>query len=199
MGKSTVAGLFAEAGDAVYDADAAVHRLYTGAAVEPVGARFPEAIVDGRVDRTRLGKAVFGNAAAMADLEAIVHPLVHAQERDFLDAARARGGRIAILDIPLLFETKRDGDMDAVVVVSAPASVQRERVLARPGMTEERFEAIVAKQTPDAQKRQGAHFVIDTGADIEGTRQQVRAVRQALFRLAEKSGAPTAAPQMGKG
>ncbi|UOM36463.1 dephospho-CoA kinase [Acuticoccus sp. I52.16.1] len=185
MGKSTTAALFAAAGDPVYDSDAAVHRLYAagGAAVAPVGAAFPGTVVDGAVDRTRLREAVLGNAAAMARLEAIVHPLVHAEQSAFLDRAREARARLAILDIPLLFESGRDRHVDAVVVVSAPAEVQRARVLARPGMTEAAFEAILAKQTPDRTKRAGAHYVIDTATGVDDAARQVAAVRKALMAL----------------
>lgn len=183
MGKSTTARLFAAHGDAVHDADAAVHRLYRGAAVSPVGEAFPGVVVDGEVDRRRLSAAVLGNAEAMARLEAIVHPLVRAEEERFLAAARAEGRRIAVLDIPLLLETGRDRDVDVVVVASAPETVQRARVLARPGMKPERFEAILARQMPDAQKRRRAHFIVDTGTSVEDAARQVAAIRQACLRL----------------
>lgn len=183
MGKSTTARLFADAGDAVHDADAAVHRLYRGEAVEPVGAAFPGVVVDGAVDRQRLSAAVLNDPAAMARLEGIVHPLVRADEGRFLDEARAAGRRIAVLDVPLLLETGRERDVDCVVVVSAPEAVQRARVLARPGMTPERLDAILARQMPDAQKRRRAHFVIDTGESVEDAARQVAAVRQACMGL----------------
>ncbi|ORE93687.1 dephospho-CoA kinase [Stappia sp. 22II-S9-Z10] len=186
MGKSTTAALFRAAGDPVYDSDAAVHRLYAagGAAVEPVGAAFPGVVVDGAVDRMRLRGHVLGKPEAMARLEAIVHPLVRADQEAFLAAAREGRARLAILDVPLLFETGRNRDVGAVVVVSAPADVQRARVLARPDMTEETFAAILAKQLPDAEKRAGAHFVIDTGTSVEDAARQVGAVRKALMALA---------------
>jgi len=184
MGKSTTAGLFAREGDAVHDADAAVHRLYRGAAVEPVGAAFPGVVVNGAVDRERLADAVIGDEVAIARLEAIVHPLVRADEARFLDGARRARHRIAVLDVPLLFETGRAAEMDAVVVASAPACVQRRRVLARPGMTEERFLAILARQTPDAQKRAGAHFVVDTAHGVDDAARQVAAIRKALLSMA---------------
>lgn len=183
MGKSTTAGLFARAGDAVYDADAVVHRLYRGAAVEPVGRVFPGVVVDGEVDRKRLSAAVLGDADAMARLEAIVHPLVRAEEERFLEAARREGRRIAVLDLPLLFETGRDGEVDCVVVTSAPEAVQRARVLARPGMTPERLDAILARQMPDAEKRRRAHFIIDTSESVEDAARQVDAVRRACMGL----------------
>ncbi|RAI03393.1 dephospho-CoA kinase [Acuticoccus sediminis] len=185
MGKSTTAALFRAAGDPVYDSDAAVHRLYAagGAAVEPVGAAFPGTIFDGAIDRAVLREMVLGDPHAMARLEAIVHPLVRAEQDAFLAAAREGRARLAVLDVPLLFETGRNRSVDAVVVVSAPADVQRTRVLARPGMTEAAFKAILAKQTPDAEKRAGAHFVIDTGSCVEDAARQVAAARKALMAL----------------
>jgi dephospho-CoA kinase len=182
MGKSTTAGLFAAEGVPVYDADAAVHALYApgGAAVGPLGAAFPGVVVAGAVDRARLSEAVVGQPEAMARLEAIVHPLVRQAQIDFLGAAEAAGAPIVVLDIPLLFETGGDRFMDAVVVVSAPPEVQRARVLARPGMSPEKFEAILAKQTPDAEKRRRADYVIETGAGLETAREQVRSVLAAV-------------------
>lgn len=182
MGKSATARLFREAGDAVYDADAAVHRLYAGQAAPLVEARFPGTLRDGVVDRAALGARVLGDPAALADLEAIVHPLVREEEAAFLAQARGRAA-IAVLDIPLLFETGRERDVDAVIVVSAPAAVQRERVLSRGGMTEARFDAIVQKQMPDADKRRAAHFVIETSGGVADARRQVAAVRRALLAM----------------
>jgi dephospho-CoA kinase len=176
MGKSTTAALFAEEGVPVYDADAAVHALYApgGAAVEPLEAEFGDVIVDGAVDRARLSAKVLNDPDAMKRLEAIVHPLVGASRIGFFERATAAGADIVILDIPLLFETGGDRNMQAVVVVSAPAEMQRERVLARPGMTAEKFEAILARQVPDADKRARADFVIDTAQGLEPARAQVR-------------------------
>ena len=175
MGKSTTTAMFAEAGVPVYDADAEVHRLYApgGAAVAPIEAAFPGVVKDGSVDRTALGARVLGDADALKRLEAIVHPLVGANRMGFFQAATASGADMVVLDIPLLFETGGEKNVDAVVVVSAPADMQRERVLARPGMTTEKFEAILAKQTPDAEKRARADFVIDTGQGLEAARRQV--------------------------
>ena len=175
MGKSTTTAMFAEAGVPVYDADAEVHRLYApgGAAVAPIEAAFPGVVKDGSVDRTALGARVLGDADALKRLEAIVHPLVGANRMGFFQAATASGADMVVLDIPLLFETGGEKNVDAVVVVSAPADMQRERVLARPGMTAEKFEAILAKQTPDAEKRARADFVIDTGQGLEAARRQV--------------------------
>ena len=186
MGKSTTAALFAAAGDPVYDSDAAVHRIYAsgGAAVDPVGAAFPGTVVDGAVDRVLLRERVLGDAEAMRRLEGVVHPLVRADQEAFLAASREGRARIAVLDIPLLFETGRNAEVDAVVVVSASPEVQRRRVLDRPGMTEATFEAILARQTPDADKRLGAHFVVDTGHGVEDAAMQVGAIRRALIAMA---------------
>lgn len=176
MGKSTTAKMFAEEGVPVHDSDEAVHRLYSGAAVPLVEAAFPGVTVDGRIDRTLLGQRVIGNAEAIRKLEQIVHPLVRADADAFLARHRAVGAKLAILDIPLLFETGGRDRVDKVVVVSAPAAIQRERVLARPGMTVEKFEAILARQVPDAEKRRLADFVVDTGAGIEAARATVRRI-----------------------
>jgi dephospho-CoA kinase len=173
MGKSATAGLFREAGIPVHDADATVHSLYAGEAVPLIEAAFPGTTRNGAVDRPALGARVFGDAEALARLEALVHPLVRQAEVDFLARAKAAGHRMAVLDVPLLFETGGAGRCDAVVVVSATASVQKERVLARPGMTEARFAAILAKQWPDSRKRALAHVVIDTGRGFEPARRQV--------------------------
>ncbi len=180
MGKSATAKMFAEAGVPVHDADAAVHALYAGRAVPLIEAAFPGTTADGKVDRTRLGEAVLGKPEAIARLEAIIHPLVHEAEADFLAKARAEGRRMVVLDIPLLFETGGERRMDAVVVVSAPAEVQRERALARPGMTAQRLDAILARQMPDADKRRRAHFIIETGSGLEPARRAVRSVIRAL-------------------
>ena len=182
MGKSTVAQFFRDEGVPVYDADAAVHALYAegGAAVGPVGEAFPQAIVEGAVDRERLSKAVLNDADALARLERIVHPLVGAAQMQFLDDARRAGAPIVVLDIPLLYEKGGEKRVDVVAVVSAPADIQRARVLGRPGMTPEKFEAILSKQTPDSEKRARADFVIETGGGFEETRNQVRAVLKAL-------------------
>ena len=174
MGKSTTAALFAAEGVPVFDSDAAVHALYRGAAAAAVGAAFPGTVRDGAVDRAELGRPVIGDPAAMARLEGIVHPLVRAERRRFLD--RVGHERFALLDIPLLFETGAEGEVDAVVVASAPAAVQRERVIARPGMTEARLDAILAKQMPDAEKRRRARFVVETGNGMAEAARQVRLV-----------------------
>lgn len=175
MGKSTTAGLFAEAGCPVWDADAAVHRLYGpgGAAVAPVAAAFPGVELEGAIDRTRLAAALAADPDGFARLERIVHPLVAADRAAALAAAAAMGATVAVADIPLLFETGAEGQVDAVVVVTAPAEVQAARVLARPGMTPERFAALLARQTPDAEKRRRADFVIDTGQGLDAARAAV--------------------------
>lgn len=185
MGKSTVAKMFAEEGAPFLDADAAVHALYAlgGAAVAPVEAAFPGVTQDGAIDRTLLSARVVGNADAMRQLELIVHPLVRQAQLEFLQRNRDAGARVVVLDIPLLFEGGGHKLVDKTVVVSAPAEVQRERVLARPGMSVEKFEAILARQMPDAEKRARADFVIDTNGPFDATRVQVRAVLDALGEL----------------
>jgi dephospho-CoA kinase len=180
MGKSTTAQMFEEEGVPVHDSDRAVHRLYAGKAAPLVEDAFPGTTVEGKVDRERLAARVLGDAAALKRLEAIVHPLVRAEADAFLQRARDSHAPFAVLDIPLLYETGGEGRVDRVVVVSAPAEIQRERVLARPGMTVEKFEAILAKQVPDAEKRRRADFVIDTGRGLDGAREQVRAIIGAL-------------------
>jgi dephospho-CoA kinase len=176
MGKTTVGEFFAESGAMVYDADSAVHRLYAGAAVPLIEAAFPGTTRDGTVDRARLAEQVVGDAAALKRLEAIVHPLVRREEEQFLAKAEADGAAVAVLDIPLLLETGGDKRCDAVVVVSAPAETQRARVIGRPGMSEEKFAGLLAKQMPDAEKRRRADFVVDTSRDFGSTRAQVRAI-----------------------
>lgn len=176
MGKSTTAKMFAEAGVPVHDSDEAVHRLYAGEAAPLIEAAFPGTAKNGIVDRVELSRHVLGNAAALKKVEAIVHPLVRADANAFLERSRAAGAAIAVLDIPLLFETGGRGRVDKVVVVTAPADVQRERVLARPGMTAEKFEAILAKQVPDAEKRRLADYVVDTGQGLEPARAAVQAI-----------------------
>ena len=183
MGKSTTTAMFADLGAVVWNADDAVHRLYAqgGAAVEPIGAAFPGVVVDGAVDRVRLAEALGRDETAFRRLEAIVHPLVAQGRAGDLAAARAMGVRLAVLDIPLLFETGGDAHVDAVVVVTADPEVQAERVLARPGMTRDRFEAVLARQLPDAEKRARADFVIDTGHGLEPARAEVAAVVQTVL------------------
>jgi dephospho-CoA kinase len=182
MGKTTTAALFAEAGVPVWDADAAVHRLYArgGAAVAPIAAAFPEAVVEGAVDRARLSARLAQDPPAFARLEAIVHPLVGRDRQAFLERAAAADAKVVVLDIPLLFETGGEARVDKVVVVSAAPELQRERVLARPGMTAERFEALLARQVPDVEKRARADFVIDTSEGLAAARAQVGEVLAAL-------------------
>lgn len=183
MGKSTTAAMFAKRGLPVYDADAAVHAIYApgGLAVAPLESAFPGVTgEDGGIDRAKLREAVTGNEAAMKQLEAIVHPLVGAMQRDFLERAAADGADIVVLDIPLLFENGGDKRVDAIVVVTAPEAVQRERVMARGQMTEAQFMAILARQTPDAEKRKRADFIINTGLGLEYAQAQVDAVINAL-------------------
>lgn len=180
MGKSTVAAMFAARGVPVFDADRTVHALYAGAAVPVVEAAFPGVTVDGVIDRDRLRERVLGDEPAMKRLEALVHPLVKAEERRFVAAARAGGRQLVLLDIPLLFETGADAEVDAVVVVSAPADIQRARMLARPGMTAERLAAMLARQMPDAEKRRRAHSVIENGGSLGSTANQVDAILRAV-------------------
>lgn len=182
MGKSTTAQMFRDAGVPVYDADAAVADLYVkgGAAVEPLEAAFPGVTRDGAVDREALRQRVLGDDAAMTRLNAVVHPLLGRDRLEFHRQAEASGADILVFDIPLLFETGGERNMDAVVVVSAPADVQRARVLAREGMTPERLDAILARQTPDAEKRARADFVIDTGQGLDAAREGVRRVLEAI-------------------
>lgn len=182
MGKSETARMFAEQGVPVSESDAIVHRLYEkdGAAVAPVAAAFPDVVADGRIDRQKLARHLAGNARDFARLEAIVHPLVRADQENFLIEARRQKARLAVLDIPLLFETGRDVDVDRIVVVSAPADVQRRRVLARPGMTEEKFASILARQLPDGEKRARADFIVDSAHGFDHARRQVRGIIDAL-------------------
>lgn len=175
MGKSTTAQMFADHGALTWNADEAVHVLYAkgGAAVEPVGAAFPGVVVDGAIDRARLAKALGRDDQAFRRLEQIVHPLVARGRTDDLVEAERRGVKLAVLDIPLLFETGGDAAVDAVVVVTADADIQAARVLARPGMTRDRFDAILERQMPDTEKRRRADFIVDTGHGLEAARAQV--------------------------
>jgi dephospho-CoA kinase len=183
MGKSTAAGFFAEDGVPVHDADAVVHQLYAGDAAPAVEAAFPGTTRNGAVDRARLGERVLNDPLALKRLEAIVHPLVRRDEERFLGEAEAAGAEIAVLNVPLLFESGGERRCDAVVVVSAPVEVQRERVMSRPGMTEEKFTRLLAQQVPDAEKRRRADFVVDSSKDFDSTRAQVRAILDAAKRL----------------
>ncbi len=174
MGKSATAKMFAEEGVPVHDADAVVHRLYEGEAVPLIEAAFPGTTAEGKVDRDRLASHVLGDGAAIKRLESIVHPLVAAARDRFLAEAEGSRAAVAVLDIPLLFETGGDARCDAVVVVSAPLDVQRSRSFERPGMTEQKFAAILAKQLPDEEKRARADFVVDTSKGFDAARTQVR-------------------------
>jgi len=180
MGKSTTAQMFRDEGVAVLDSDKIVHDLYRGAAVAPIAAEFPGVTVDGVVDRTRLVARVLDDPTALKRLEQIVHPLVWAARDDFLKQREAQGDWLVVYDIPLLFETGADRSVDAVVVVSAPPDVQKERVLARPGMTEEKFAAILAKQVPDSRKRARADFVVHTDRGLDAAREEVREILRVL-------------------
>ena len=182
MGKTTTARLFAEEGVPVHDADAAVHELYESKAVAAIEAAFPGVIRDGKVDRAVLGQRVLGDPPALQRLEAIVHPLVREAERRFLKAAEAAGAKVVVLDIPLLLETASASRVDAVVVVSAPAAIQRARVLER-GVSAERFEALLARQMPDDEKRRRADFVVDSSQGIEHARAQVRNILAAVANM----------------
>ncbi|MGB8514900.1 MAG: dephospho-CoA kinase [Pseudolabrys sp.] len=176
MGKSTTAKFFAEEGVPLHDADAEVHRLYERDATPLIEAAFPGTTVGGKVDRDKLAQRVLGDPVAIRKLEGIVHPLVRRAEEHFLAEAARKGASIVVLDIPLLFETGADRRCDAVVVVSAPADVQRARVFGRPGMTEEKFDAILVKQMPDAEKRARADFLVDTSTGFGAARAQVREI-----------------------
>lgn len=184
MGKSTCAEMFAECGIATFNADTAVHELYQGEAAPLVEAAFPGTVVDGVVDRRLLGDAVFDNPPAMARLEAIVHPLVRASETAFRKRAAEAGGRIVLLDVPLLLEIGAEGRVDVVIVVSTTPEIQKARVMKRPGMTEARFAAILEKQMPDDEKRRHAHFVVDTGGAFDDTRRQVVDVLRSVAGIA---------------
>src|SRR5437763_3973940 len=174
MGKSTTAKLFEEAGVPVYDADAAVHKIYEGEAAPAIEAAFPGTTVDGKVDRVRLSAQVLHNPAAIKQLEQIVHPMLGASRKQFLDDAERSGAPVAVVDVPLLFETGGEKRVDAVVVVTTTPEVQRERILARDNMTNEKLEAILARQLPDAEKRKRADFVVDTSGGLDPVRAQIR-------------------------
>ncbi len=187
MGKTETAKMFARLGVPVYDADAAVYALYAkgGAAVAAIEDTFPGTVADGAVDRAALMQRLRGDEAAFKRLEAIVHPLVLEARWTFLEEAVAHGEKVVVLDIPLLFETGGGKDMDAIIVVSAPAEVQRKRVLGRPGMSVEKFEAILARQVPDAEKRAKADFIIETDKGLEQAFQDVKTITAALYERAD--------------
>ncbi len=182
MGKSTVGKMFEAEGIPIYNADAEVHKFYQvgGIAVEPISKAFPEAIIEGHVDRPTLSKLVLGDDTAIKKLEAIVHPMVGAHRAEFLRGAEENGHDMVVLDVPLIFETGGMSNFDKIVVVSAPADLQRSRVLAREDMSAEKFESILARQVPDAEKRERADYVIDTGVGLDETRAQVQKLIMSL-------------------
>jgi dephospho-CoA kinase len=186
MGKTTTAQLFAEEGVPVHDSDAAVHRLYEGEAVGAIEQAFPGTTANGQVDRQKLGAVVVNDPAALKRLEGIVHPLVRQSETRFLDQARARGEKVVLLDIPLLYESGGEQRVDAVVVVTAPAEMQRKRVLTRPGMDLDKLEALLARQMPDAEKRRRADYIVDSGNGLEAAREQVRDILRKVATLLGK-------------
>jgi dephospho-CoA kinase len=186
MGKSATAKMFADAGVPVHDSDAVVHALYEGEAVAAIEAAFPGTTADGKVDRAKLAAVVINDRAALKRLEAIVHPLVGAARDKFLGDAQSSGTPVVLLDIPLLFEIGGEARCNAVVVVSAPPDMQRTRAFERPGMTEEKFAALVAKQVPDAEKRRRADFVVDTSKGFDHARAQVRDILSAVANMPRK-------------
>jgi dephospho-CoA kinase len=183
MGKSTTARFFVEAGVPVLDSDAVVHALYEGEAVTPIERAFPGTKINGRIDRGELSRRVLGNPSAFRQLEAIVHPLVREAQARFLAEAERAGASVAVLDIPLLFETSADHKVDAVVVVTAPGEIQRARVTDRPGMTPEKLESLLQRQVPDAEKRRRADFIVDTSRGFDSARAQVRAILDAVVAI----------------
>ncbi|MGF6173463.1 dephospho-CoA kinase [Ensifer sp. 4252] len=188
MGKSTTAQMFREFGVPVNDADEVVHTLYRGEAVAPVEAAFPGTVRQGAIDRAELSRQLLAMPERLRELESIVHPLVRQKEREFLDENAAANVPFVVLDIPLLFETGAEARVDKVVVVSCAPDIQRERAMKRPGMTEEKFAMILARQVPDSQKRERADYIVDTSNSFDNTRQQVRAIVDDLA----KNGAPDA-------
>jgi dephospho-CoA kinase len=176
MGKSTTAKLFAEAGVPVYDADATVHMIYEGEAAPAIEAAFPGTTVDGKVDRARLSAQVVHDAAAMRRLERVVHPMLRAYHRKFLEDAERSGAPVAVMDVPLLFETGGEKRVDAVVVVTTDPDTQRQRILARDNMTDEKLDAILARQLPDSEKRKRADFLVDTSHGLDPVRTQIREI-----------------------
>jgi dephospho-CoA kinase len=183
MGKSTTAKLFVEAGVPVYDADAAVHKIYEGEAAPAVEAAFPGTTLDGKVDRVRLSARVLNDPAAIKRLEQIVHPMLGASSKKFLDDAERSGAPVAVVDVPLLFETGGEKRVDAVVVVTTTPEVQRERILARDNMTDEKLDAILARQLPDAEKRKRADFVVDTSHGLDPVRAAIRDILAQIVKM----------------
>ena len=174
MGKSTTAKLFAEAGVPVYDADAAVHKIYEGGAAPAIEAAFPGTTAHGKVDRNKLSEKVVHDPAAMKRLEQIVHPMLGASRQNFLDEAERSGAPVAVVDVPLLFETGGEKRVDAVVVVTTTPEIQRQRILSRDNMTGQKLDAILARQLPDAEKRKRADFVVDTSHGLDPVRARIR-------------------------
>jgi dephospho-CoA kinase len=183
MGKSTTAKLFAEAGVPVYDADATVHMVYAGEAAPAIEAAFPGTTVDGKVDRTKLSARVVHDAAAMKQLEQIVHPMLRAYHQKFLDDAERSGAPVAVVDVPLLYETGGEKRVDAVVVVTTSPEIQRKRILERDNMTGEKLDAILARQLPDAEKRKRADFVVDTSEGLDPVRARIRDILQEAAKM----------------
>jgi dephospho-CoA kinase len=183
MGKSTTAKLFAEGGVPVYDADATVHKVYEGEAVPAIEAAFPGTTVDGKVDRARLSAQVVHDPAAMKRLEQVVHPMLRAYHQKFLDDAERSGAPVAVVDVPLLYETGGEKRVDAVVVVTTTPEIQRERILARDDMTEEKLDAILARQLPDAEKRKRADFVVDTSHGLDPVRARIRDILEQAVKM----------------
>ncbi|CCE06743.1 Dephospho-CoA kinase [Bradyrhizobium sp. STM 3843] len=183
MGKSTTAKLFAEAGVPVYDADATVHKVYEGEAVPPIEAAFPGTTLDGKVDRAKLSAKVVGDAEAIRRLEAIVHPMLRSYHQKFLDDTERSGVPVAVVDVPLLFETGGDKRVDAVVVVTTSPDIQRERILARGTMSSEALDAILARQMPDEEKRKRADFVVDTSHGLDPVRARIRDILDQVVKM----------------
>lgn len=186
MGKSTTAKLFAEAGVPVYDADAAVHEIYQGEAAPAIEAAFPGTTVDGRVDRAKLSAKVVHDPAAIKQLEQIVHPMLGASRKMFLDEAERSGAPVVVMDIPLLFETGGEKRVDAVVVVTTSPETQRERILARGTMTPEALDAILARQLPDAEKRKRADFVVDTSDGLDPVRARIHDILAEVVKMPQR-------------
>ncbi len=188
MGKSTTAKLFAEEGVPVYDADATVHLIYENEAAPAIEAAFPGTTDNGRVDRQKLSARVVHDAAAMKRLEAIVHPMLKAHHQKFLDEAERAGAPVAVVDVPLLFETGGDARVDAVVVVTTAEDIQRERILARAAMTPDKLDAILARQMPDAEKRRRADFIVDTSHGLEPVRARIRDILREVVKMPKRRG-----------
>lgn len=186
MGKSTTAKLFEEAGAPVYDADATVHKIYEGEAVPAVEAAFPGSTANGKVDRQKLSAMVVNNPEAMKRLETIVHPMLRSHQQKFLSDVEKAGAPVAVLDVPLLFETGGEKRVDAVVVVTTTPEVQRERILARENMTPEKLDAILARQLPDAEKRKRADFVVDTSYGLDPVRLRIREILDQVVKMPQR-------------